>query len=324
MLQNMLTVGTQVLILFLLILLGYIAGKTRLFTSASASGMSNIILYFVSPCMILNAFQRDYDPSMLKGLLLAFAAGEIGHGMGILLSHLLVRDPDKRRECVYRFCIVFSNCGYMSFPLQQALLGDTGVFYGTAYVTVFNILIWSYGILLMSRSIGGKKQAAGLDASSVDGKVFSVSKRLLNPGILSAIAGLFLFFGSIRLPNVLASPIASMAALNTPMPMFLIGFYLSNARFGKILHSPKAYFAITMRLLIVPLAVVGCYLLLNLRGPVLIACAIAASAPAAAMGPIFSERFGDDTETAVGLVSLSTVISIVTMPIIVGLAQSFT
>ncbi|MBQ5959906.1 MAG: AEC family transporter [Firmicutes bacterium] len=318
MFQNMLTVGAQVLILFLLILMGYIAGKTKLFTAGAAAGMSNIILYFVSPCMILNAFQRDYDPSMLKGLLLAFAAGAIGHGVAILLAHLLVRDPDKRRECVYRFCIVFSNCGYMSFPLQRALLGETGVFYGTAYVTMFNILIWSYGILLMSRSFGAKKNAPAQGE-----KVFSISKILLNPGILSACVGLVFFFCSIRLPNVLASPIASMAALNTPMPMFLIGYYLSNARFGTILRSRKAYYVIAMRLLAVPLIVFGCYLLLDLRGPVLIACTIAVSAPAAAMGPVFSERFGDDTETSVGLVSLSTVLSIITMPVVVGLAQSF-
>ncbi len=306
MLQNILIVGEQVMILFVLIALGFTAGKTKLINGTVASGMTDVVLYFVTPCVILDSFQRPYDPNMLHGLLAALGAAVLSHALGIVLAHLLIHDKDRRRELVFRFAAIFSNCAFMSLPLQQALLGEDGVFYGAAYIALFNILAWSYGLYLMSQ----------------DRRMLSVRKILLNPGVLPVFLGLIVFFTSFTYHNVIGMPISYMAALNTPLPMFLIGYHLSQARLKTVLTYPKCYWVIAVRLIIAPLITLGLFLLLGLRGDVLIACMIAVCAPTAALTTMFADKFGQDTEISVGLVSVSTLFSIITMPLIVGLTQT--
>ena len=305
MLQNIITVAEQVLILFILIGLGFTAGKTKLINNPVASGMTNVVLYFVTPCVIVNSFQRDYDPNMLQGLLIAVVAALASHGISILLAHLLVRDKKDAKQRVLRFSVVFSNCGFMSLPLQQALLGADGVFDGAAYIAIFNILGWSYGVAIMSQ----------------DSKL-SLKKILLNPGVISVAIGIIIFFTSYRFPNVIGSPITYMAALNTPIPMFLIGFHLSQAKLSTVLTDLKCYWVMALRLILSPLISLGIFYIFGLRGTVLVACMIAVCAPVAAMATMFADKFGQDTETSVGLVSISTLLSIITRPIIVGLTQT--
>ena len=90
---------------------------------------------------------------MLKGLGITFAASLLSHAATIVIAHLFIHDKDKRRENVLRFGAVFSNCGYMSLPLQNALLGADGVFYGATYIAVFNIVMWTYGVFLMDGGV---------------------------------------------------------------------------------------------------------------------------------------------------------------------------
>lgn len=306
MLQNILTVGEQVIILFILIFMGFAAGKRRLLNDTVATGMTNVVLYFVTSCVILNSFQRSYDPDMLFGLLLATAAAFASHLVSICLSHFLVHDADEKRERVLKFATVFSNCGFMSLPLQQALLGDAGVFYGAAYIAVFNILAWSYGLYMMSK----------------DKSLLSPRKILVNPGVLPVLAGIILFFTSFQFPNIIAAPIRYMAALNTPIPMFLIGYYLSQANLAAVAKDRNCYWVMGLRLVLSPLISLALFYLCGLRGTVLIACMIAVCAPVAAMATMFADKFHQDTGVSVGLVSFSTLLSVLTMPVIVGLTQT--
>ena len=225
--------------------------------------------------------------------------------VSILIAHLVFRDKDEARRRVLRFCTVFSNAGYMALPLQSALLGETGVFYGAAYVAVFNLVLWSYGLVTMS----GEK--TGLSAK----------KLLLNPGVIGLAAGLLVFLLSIPVPEVVAAPIGHLAALNTPVPMLIIGFYLAETNLPAALRDKRSYVAIGLRLVALPLLALFGMVLCGMRGPLLISCVIAVSAPVAAASTMFATKFGQDTLLSVNLVSLSTLFSVVTMPLIVAVAQ---
>ena len=124
-----LNVLTQVIILLILILVGAVLAKGKILTSDGVKSMTDTVLMIVTPCVIIKSFIREFDPTVLKSLLLSFLIAIVSHIGFILLAHLLVKDKNKAREKVLRFGAVFSNCGYMSIPLQQALLGDEGVFY---------------------------------------------------------------------------------------------------------------------------------------------------------------------------------------------------
>ncbi len=305
MLENIWTVAQQVAVLFILIGVGFICGKTGLISDATAKKCSDLTLIIITPCMIIKSFQRPFDPSMFKGLGLAFLIALLIHIGSILLIHLTVHDKDIARQRVLRVGALLSNAGFMGLPLQEAIVGEDGVFYGATYVAVFNLFLWSYGLFTMSG----------------DRKSLSPKKLIINPGLIALAIGLVLFLTEITLPSVLAAPVNHLANMNTPLPMLIIGFYLAGTNLMAALKDTKAYLAIGLRLLIIPLLALGGMWLCGVRGNLLIACTISASAPVAAATTMFSTRFGNDTNLSVNMVSLSTLLSILTMPVTVALAQ---
>ena len=143
--DNLITVATQVGILFALMAVGFACRKRGLLTDASIRGIVEILVVIVTPALVLHAFQRPYNPAMLRGLgFVALAAG-VGHAVAIAIVLLIVRHRNVATKNVLRVAAVFSNAGFMGIPLDQAILGDEGVFYGVVYVGVFNIVMWSWG-----------------------------------------------------------------------------------------------------------------------------------------------------------------------------------
>lgn len=303
--ENFLTVAQQVLILFILIAVGYVCGKVRFLTPVTSKNLTNIVLYFVTPCVVIDAFQREFNAEMLLNLGVTTLCALGIHLISILIVTLVFRDKDKSAVCVLRFGTVFSNCGFMSIPLQSALLGSDGVFYGAAFVAVFNLVLWSYGLVCMGGS-----------AKSITPK-----KLILNPGVIGVAVGFLLFVFSVQLPEVIGAPVSYLAALNTPLPMIIIGFYLSNTDIIKALKNKRQYIAIALRLVVIPLLSLFVMWLCGVRGVVLVACVIAASAPVAAATTMFAAKFDRNTSLSVNLVSISTILSIITMPLVVGFAQ---
>lgn len=305
MIEHFLTVVQQVLVLFVLIGVGVICGKSRIFSKEAVKSCADVVLLFATPCVIIQSFQREPDAETLRGLGIAALAAVLVHAVGIGLAHLLIRDPDRARERVLRFGTVFSNAGYMAIPLQLALLGQDGVFYGATYVAVFNLVMWSYGVALM----GGRKQ-------------LSARKLVLNPGVIGVAVGLLLFLGRISLPTVLAAPVGHLAALNTPAPMLIIGYYLADAKLLEALRDARGYWTIGLRLLVIPLLTLGVLTLCGVRGTVLVSSVVGASAPVATATTMFATKFDCDTRLSVNLVVVSTLLSMLTMPLIVTLAQT--
>lgn len=309
MLQSFLVVGHQVVILFILIAIGFLCNKTRLLKPEAINGMTDLVLYVVTPCLIIISFQRDFNRQMLGGLGLAFLLGLVYHLINVAFAHTVVQDSVDRRKNVLRFALVFSNAGFMSIPLQRALLGEDGVFYGAAIIAVFNIFLWSYGLVLMSG----------------ESRHLTAKKLIFNPGVMGVVIGFIFFVSSVTLPKLVVEPMRAMADLNTPLPMLIIGYYLADTHFNRVFKDAKVYWVMFLRLLVVPLLLLALMMAFGIRDQTMVvACIIAASAPAAAATTMFSAKFGQDTILSVGLVSYSTLISIATMPLVVGLARYLT
>lgn len=302
-----LTVSEQVVILFMLIAVGFICGKIGFMSKSTAKSITDIVLYFVTPCVIINAYQVDFDPKILINLGITALCAIGVHIISIIVVTLVFRGKDVDKRAVLRFGAVFSNCGFMSLPLQQAIIGQEGVLYGAAFVGVFNIFLWTYGVICM----GG------------DRKGLSVKSLLLNPGILGVIIALVFFLLSFRLPNVVAQPVKYLASLNTPLPMFIIGFYLSNSKISAGLKDKHAWLSALIRLLVIPVICISIMYFIGIRDNILITVAIAVSAPIAATTTMFATKFNRDTELSVNLVSLTTILSILTMSCIVSITQTF-
>ncbi len=314
MFTNFLTVGEQVAILFALICVGVLAGHFKLIKKEAIPSLNNFVLYIVTTMVIIKAFNREFDDKMFEGLGKTVLLVIFIHFISIVLAHIIIHDKVKERECVMRFAVVFSNCGFMSIPLQSALLGDEGVFYGAVYVALFNIFCWTYGVILMSG----------------ESRRLSVKKLILNPGVIGVVTGMIIFLLSIKLPNIIYMPISYIAALNTPLPMIIIGFKLweiimemfFDGKFSiRRIANKKIYISLFIRLIVIPLSMLFFMKLLDVDKTIMLSLLICTSAPVAATTTMFAEKFGGDTKLSVVAVSMSTILSLITMPIIVGFAM---
>ena len=306
-LNNLLAVGTQVAVLFVLIGIGALTRVTRALDDASVRGCTTLLLSFVTPCLLVASFQRECTADQIATVGLAAAIGFGFHFLSIGLAYAFVRDADASREAVLRFAVVFTNAGFMSLPLQKEVLGDDGVFCGAVIVGVFQVLCWTYGLWLM----GGREAR------------FSARKLLLNPGIVGIAVAMAFFLLGIKLPTVIAKPCRLMGEFNTPLAMIVIGYHLAGSRLSSVVRDGKALFAMALRLIVSPLLLVA---LLALHGAwdrtLLVATVIAAAAPTAAITTMFAVQHQRDITLSVELVSLTTLASVITMPLVVALADS--
>ena len=302
--EYFLTVGQQVLILFVLIACGYLLGRGRVIGDTGAKAMSDVTLLLASPCVIALSFEREFSWSVMQDLGTALLLGVLIHLVAIGLAQVMYCH-DAPRDRALRMATVLSNAGFMGLPLQQAVLGEQGVFYGAAYVTAFNLTLWTYGLMTMDRS----------------SKRISARKILINPGVIGLAAGVIILVLPVQLPPLIRTPISHLAALNTPLPMVFIGYSLSKVNLGKILRDKTYYLACAVRLLLVPTIVIGVLYLAGIRDVLLLSMAISASAPVAAAVSMFAGKYEQDSERAVNLVALSTVFSVITMPLFVSLVK---
>jgi predicted permease len=235
----------------------------------------------------------------------------------ILAVTVIFRFKNEDKKRLMRFAAVFSNAGFIALPLAQALIdtpeSQEGALYAAVYLAVFNIALWTWGYADMSGETSG----------------MNWKKILLNPGIIGVALGLIFFTSplyvtvggeaGLRLPAVVAGAISALSALNLPLPMLMVGFYLGKSDLIAAFKDGWSYLCIALRLLVFPLATLGVLYLCGVRGNVLLVSVIGACAPVGATATIFAAKFDRDTELSVRLVSLSTILSMVTMPLIVGL-----
>jgi predicted permease len=309
MIEGFLLTAQQVCVLFALMAVGYVCRRKGLFSDAFVKGAVNLLLLIVTPCLIIHVFQRPFTKELLANLGMALAAAFFAHGVGLLFAETCFRRVDDMRKGILKFGTVFSNGGFMAIPLEYALLGAEGAFYGAVYVVVFNLLCWTYGLKAMC------------------GHLKDLDKRILfvNPGTIGLTVGLPLFLTSTTLPQVIGEPIRYLSELNTPLAMIIIGYYLADARFAAYFRCAPALVASGLRLLVIPSIVLAVLMMVRRFGldPVMaVALTASASAPVAAMDSMFAAKYGKDVDLSVGLVSVTTLISIVTMPLIVGIAMS--
>lgn len=300
-LENTMIVSTQVLILFLLIGTGYIARKVHMLDDSGLRQMTNLLLVIVTPCVILRSFQIPYDANLLFGMLIALLSSLATHAIGIILAKVVFRGQPSAQGKVLQFAAVFSNCGFMCIPLLDAVLGSRGVLYGSVYIAVFSVAQWTYGVLLMS---GNRSE-------------MNLRRALINPGTIAILIALPFFLAEIRLPAIPTAVIGHLANLNTPVAMLVIGAQMAMISLGSLFRVKMVYIASFLRLVAIPAMMMLVLHFFNLDRELILACLIPAAAPAAAATTLFATRHDQDTVLATQTVALSTLLSIVTIPLLI-------
>lgn len=302
-----LNVSTQVAILFILIAVGAVLTKVKMLSEIGAKQITNLVLYFVTPAVIIKAFaggEVKCTPDNIKMLAVAAVSAVLAHAVAFAIGRLVFRRRDKR-DSMLACAVLMSNCGFMSLPLAQALLGDKGVFIVTVYVGVFNIVAWTVGLRIIS------------------GEKMSFKRAVLNPGVLSAVTGIIMFLCGVDLSplTVVIESIKHLAALNTPLPMIVIGYYLAHMRLKPEKGDGRIMLAISLRLVAAPLITMAVLRAVGVTGLALSACVLPACAPAAVLVMMFAANCGGDAMGASRTVSVSHAASIITMPLMLMLCK---
>lgn len=303
--DNLLATAQQVFILYILIAVGYFADKTGLYTEKASRLNTNLLFYIITPMVIVDSFlSMDNSPENLKNLGLAAICGVAIHLLGMVLILPFFNKGERKQSGVYKFASMYGNCGYMALPLAKAILGAEGVFYCSVVIMVFNIFSFTHGIYIMGAQ---------------EGK-FSFKKLIINPGSIGVIIGLPLFLLGVELPTVLASPIGSLASLNTPIAMLIFGTYLANTDLKTMFTDKNIYTVAAIKLLAIPLIMFGFFRLLNIPPTLATAMTVSASAPSANNTVVLSGKYNLDTGLASKTVALVSFISIITMPVMIALS----
>ncbi len=310
-LQNVLIASEQVAILYILVAVGAIADKIGIYTEKVAKSCTDLLFYIITPAVIIESFcSLEYNPETAKGLFIAMGCGFVLHIVSAGISSLVFNKCEKDKACIYKYSCAYGNCGYMALPLAGAVLGDEGVFYCSAVIISFQIFSFTHGIYTITKGKEGEKVK------------FNLKKLIVNPGVISVIIGLPLFLLSINLPTIIASPIGYIASLNTPVAMLIFGTYIANTDFKTIFKNWRIFAVALVKLIVLPLVLLGAFRLVGISGTLLVALSISAGAPTANNTVMFAAKYDRNTGLASQTVAIVSFISIITLPVMIALAQA--
>ena len=300
---NFFVVASQVVTLFLLMGVGFVMAQLGKLHTDGVSQMSTLVLYVVTPCLMISAFEVDRAPDMVETLGVFFVAYTVSTLLGMAVAQLCFRNEEPDRKAPLRFGMTYGNNGFMGLPLVNAILGPESMIFGVVSAAGFNFLMWTQGVKTMGGKVGPRSV-------------------LLNPATVGAVIGGFLFFSGLRLPSMVNNAVSFMADLNTPLAMVVIGAQMAGADLKVSFTSRKLYGAAAVRLLIAPLIPLVLLMPLHLPAMSYCACVILCAVPTAGATGMFAQRFGRDTATAAQLVTLTTLLSVITLPLFAVAAQT--
>lgn len=292
----------QVIVLFLLIGAGAAAVKTGVLKAEGRQTLSNLLVYLVVPAMIVHSYMMEFSEEILRNLLAAFGLSIFAILIGTVITLALTHRQKDRRAPIFRFACVFSNAAYMGFPLISALFGSEGLLYASAYVTVFNILLWTMGYDMVSGSSSPKEVARSL---------------LHTPVLYAMVVGLAIYLLQIPVPALIAQPLELLSNMNTPLSMIITGILIATGDLKHIFTDRHIWKLAALRMLLIPAVCLAAFAALGLlrfgmsaQVVLLLECC-----PAAAITSVFAVQFGHDEQFAAGCVVLTTLLSILTLPL---------
>ena len=303
----------QVFILIAYALAGVIAVKAKLIDASVSKSLSNILIYIISPFMIIDSLNREYDPTVTEGFLLAIAAGTLVIFLFILLGHFVFFRKEHPAVGVERYALAFSNCGFIGIPLISGIFGTEAIIYIVSSMVVFNVLIWLYGVWTLQK--GSKLQW---------------KKILINPGNISVAIGLLIYFCQIPIPPVAATIIDGIGCTNSFFSMFTIGVLCSSMQLKSVLTDRHILYVSLCRLVFAPLiaffAIIFWIPAILPGEGVFVASVLAVVAvmPVALNLPMMCQICDRDDNVgyAGNVVAVSTILCVVTVPLMTTLLTS--
>jgi hypothetical protein len=310
--ENAKIIGMRVLIMSVILIIGAIAYKTKVITKDGTKQLSAVELKIVNPLLIFMSYQADFDSTRLHGLLWTFLLSALSFLITIPLSSLLKR-KGKENFSVERFSCIYSNCGFMGIPLISALFGADGVLYLTAYITIFNLLAFTHGYMMMKEE--------------TDFSAFITA--LKSPTIIGTVIGLIFYIAHLKLTAIpavggfISDAFQFIADMNTPLAMLIAGATAAQSNLIKAVTDVKILTTAFYKLLLLPVIVITVMSFLpdNIPQMSKMIVGIACACPAATTGTMFALLFDKNAKRCSEIFAVTTILSMATLPIITAYAS---
>ena len=294
---------------FIMILPGYIIMKLGIINTNHTQGVSNIITNVTYPCLVIAAMQMEFSMEKLQNcgyVVLIFIGVVI---IAMIISKILtsiIKLPVSQSG-IMAFMMVFGNTGFLGLPVLNGLFGKEGVFYGAICDSSFDVLMFTIGVTLIRQAAKGEEKMGFKETIS----------GLINPCFIGVLIGLLFYVCRITLPPIIGGPVEMIGSATSPLAMMVVGAHLARISFKDMFTNRPAYLVCLLKLLVAPaIALILVKLIIGggtLFGTVII---MEAAMPCAMLSVILSERYRADVEFATKGVMLTTILSLITIPIV--------
>ena len=289
----------------LIMLLGFCLGKWKMISTKTNQELTNLLLTVFMPASLFVAFPSEYDESTLNLFTSGLIAGILVMLMLIILSRIIFNKLWLKGDLRYesQFGLIFNNATFLGYPIVASTFGPTGVVAYCGFIIAFNVALFSYGIWLFEHKITPKL----------------IKSVVTNPNIIAVLLGMILFLSGLQLPSFITDAVGYVGGATTPLSIICIGFMLSRADFKSIIKKWRLAVTAITQLIVGPTIT---YLMLTwLRFPieVVAVCTLIQALPTATSLGLFATKYGGNNIESSELVTISTLFSVVTMPLMIFL-----
>lgn len=298
----------QIAELFLIILMGFILVRTHLLKPEDSKSLSIVVLYLILPCVIINAFSVKYTESIRNGLILAFVVAVLIHIALLILVKVL--EKIFHLDAVEKASIIYSNSANLIIPIITSVLGVQWVIYSSAFLSVQLVLMWTHGRMVLCEE-----------------KKVELKKIFLNINMISIFFGILIFTTKIQLPDIIMETMKSVSVTIGPISMVVAGMLIGNMSLKQVFAYKRIYMVTFLKMIVCPAMVVlllkfgGMTTLLPDGRMILLISLLATITPSASTITQMAQIYGKNAEYASVINVVTTIICIVTMPIMVWLYQ---
>lgn len=302
--MNLSVITNQLIVLFLIILLGYLLYKTGIMTESFNKQLTKLVLHVTMPALILDSVLDDAASLPPQTVAAAFAVAIVMYLLLPPVSHLitLILRAPAGQAGIYDFAGIYGNVGFMGFPLISAILGPDALLVTAIFNIVFNLSAYTIGVLIISRGASRREKLS--------------PKKLLSPGILLSVLAIIVYLMHIRLPQTVCSAIGSIGSLTSPLAMMLIGATLATMPVKEMLNEKRTYVFLLLRQIILPLLCWPLMKLLIHDTLLLTVSFIMLSVPVANTCVLFATNYDLDTKIAAKCVFVTTLLCVLTIPLL--------
>lgn len=302
----------QVIVLFFIMFLGYALRSKKIITEEGIKNFSTLIFYVTMPALIISSMSST-KTTTTSNLVEIIIASAISYSFLLIMAFILpqiVKAP-KKSKGLYKFMTLFGNTGFIGYPILAVILGEESLFMGAIFNIPYNLFLYTIGVYFI---MSDRSKSRNMKLSA---------KHFLNPGIVATVIGLASFLSGIKLPDVVLGAATTLGSMTTPLAMIVVGGSLYGVKVSNLYKNYRIFIFSLIRMVIFPL-IIGAFLsLIGLSGFAVGVPIVIVGMPIATNAVIMSRQYEGSILEASESVFISTVLMIVTIPILVGIIQLF-